>query len=387
MFPTLRRGLAALLLALAAPGLLVAEASDPEVPTEALEAAPAPEVEPSQEPRDEASPAEASPAAEVPQASPDTPTKVNLGTDPEPADPIHGPVASPNPSSWEPTAIAPSRPSEDLPVAIANDVSDFVFGASPRSLTRLQELRSRTDLTPDEQEELSRLRFDTGLAVAALGVGPAARVGAAATRSARAVLPELRSTGLFGLAADASQATIGRDQTTRVLAKGGPLGTGDGTPQGVFEGLYGVTDRSGRTTGLRNGLDGSGTVVATQRLTPEGIEVVRNQPGAYLSRDAAFHQARRVAGVPANSRPGVPPVKERNPLTDQFRGNELGRRPREYLFDRGDGTFALIQEHSYGHKQDMLGPHFNLHILDRNMQKVDSQYLPPGADTHIFFAR
>lgn len=184
--------------------------------------------------------------------------------------------------------------------------------------------------------------------------------------------------------ADVSQATLGREQATRFRSEGGGHGTGDGTVQGTRQGLFGVPDGTGGTTGLRNGLDGSGTVVATRRLTPEGIVVVRNQPGAHLSRGGAFQQAKRVAGIPANAQPRRV-FSER--LTDQARGTDLARQSRVYEFDGPNGTTIQIREHSYGHAQDMAGPHFNVDVFDRGGRKINDEFLPTGADRHFYFAR
>ena len=181
-----------------------------------------------------------------------------------------------------------------------------------------------------------------------------------------------------------NNATLGREQATRQTAQGGGNGTGDGTVQGTRQGIFGVPDGSGGTTGARNGLDGSDAVVATHRLTPDGIVVVRNQPGAHLSRGGAFGQAKRVAGIPVGATPRRV-FYER--LTDQRRGTDLRRQSRVYEFDGADGTTIQIREHSYGHAQDMAGPHFNVDVFDRYGAKVNDSYLPRGADRHFYFAR
>jgi hypothetical protein len=176
-----------------------------------------------------------------------------------------------------------------------------------------------------------------------------------------------------------SNATHGRHEANLHRAEGGGRGTSGANGQDVHRGIFGVT------TGLRNGLDGTSNVITTHRITPNGIMVVRNQPGAYLSRGGAFQQAKRIAGVPANAHPRRV-FKEKLRPNDQPNGGAPERYSRVYEFDGPNGTTIQIREHSYGHVQDMAGPHFNVDYV-RDGKFVTSQYLRPGADRHFYFVR
>ena len=184
---------------------------------------------------------------------------------------------------------------------------------------------------------------------------------------------------------EASNATHGRHEATVHQAAGGSRGTGDAKPQEVRQGLFGVPDGSGGITGKRNGLDGTDNVVSTHTFTPTGIMVVRNQPGAHLSRAGAFMQAKRVAGLPAGAHPRRVWREKLRPH-DQPAGGAPLRHSRVYEFDGPNGTTIQIREHSYGHVQDMAGPHFNVDYV-KGGKDVTSQFLAPGADRHFYFVR
>lgn len=182
-----------------------------------------------------------------------------------------------------------------------------------------------------------------------------------------------------------SNATVGRHEANVHRAQGGGQGTGNAKPTDVHQGIFGVPDGTGGVAGKRNGLDGTDNVVATHRLTPDGITVVRNQPGAHLSRGGAFHQAKRVAGLPSGAKPRRV-FTER--LRDQgSRATDARRQSRVYEFDGPNGSTIQIREHSYGHAQDMAGPHFNVDVFDRLGNKINESFLPRGADRHFYFVR
>ena len=69
----------------------------------------------------------------------------------------------------------------------------------------------------------------------------------------------------------------------------------------------------------------------------------------------------------------------RNPTSPERTGRAT---PREYEFTCSDGKRILIQDHSAGHPQWNIGPHFNVRLFDnpRN-SKI------PGTRTHYFFGR
>ena len=97
-----------------------------------------------------------------------------------------------------------------------------------------------------------------------------------------------------------------------------------------------------------------------------------------LSRSAAFRLSKELGGIPRSAQP-IRTYTER--LRDQV-GNVLSR---VYEYFREDGSTVTIREHSLGHTEGDLGPHFNVEV--RPPGGGPRQPLAGGADDHVFFGQ
>ena len=107
------------------------------------------------------------------------------------------------------------------------------------------------------------------------------------------------------------------------------------------------------------------------------------------ARRAAWRQAKRDAGVPNSAHPEA---VRRVPMTDSAGKRILddSGQPvmtREYVFNRGDGSKIVIQDHAAGHRFGQggvgdQGAHFNVRPFENTRTgKV------PGTDPHYPFKR
>lgn len=101
-------------------------------------------------------------------------------------------------------------------------------------------------------------------------------------------------------------------------------------------------------------------------------------------RSGAFREAKRDLGIPRGAQPeSVRTV----PMTDRFgrRILDANGRPvmtREYIFTRPDGSRVIIQDHSAGHPQWGIGPHFNVRPIENPRTGQ-----VPGTQPHYPFER
>lgn len=124
----------------------------------------------------------------------------------------------------------------------------------------------------------------------------------------------------------------------------------------------------GATGGAQLGRPGVGPA-------PKGVDALKGAQEA-LTRSEAFQRAKELGGIPRSAQPTATRMER---LRDQP-GNVESR---VYEYVRPDGSTVTIREHSLGHEQGNLGPHFNVEI--RPPGGGPRQPLPGGADDHIFF--
>jgi len=81
-----------------------------------------------------------------------------------------------------------------------------------------------------------------------------------------------------------------------------------------------------------------------------------------VSRNEAFNEAKRDAGIPTTQSPDrvehVPMTDRSGRVVQDSRGNVV--LTREYHFTNSRGESIIIQDHGFGHPDFGLGPHFNV---------------------------
>lgn len=97
-----------------------------------------------------------------------------------------------------------------------------------------------------------------------------------------------------------------------------------------------------------------------------------------LSRSAAFRLSKELGGIPRSAQP-------LRTFTERLRDQVGNVRSRVYEYGRGDGSTVTIREHSLGHVEGNLGPHFNVEV--RPPGGGPRQPLAGGADNHVFFGQ
>jgi RHS repeat-associated protein len=114
------------------------------------------------------------------------------------------------------------------------------------------------------------------------------------------------------------------------------------------------------------------------RVALKGAQVGVNAAlrGSTLSRSAAFRLSKELGGVPRSTQP-------LGTWTERLRDQPGSVQSRVYEFLRGDGNTVTIREHSLGHTEGNLGPHFNVEV--RPPGGGPRQPLAGGADDHVFF--